>query len=129
MSRQLSLFFKYELNHLLENYQITTIYSGGDDLFLIGAWDDIIEASVYINDKFKKFTLGKLTMSAGVGMFSGKYPVSKMAFETGLLEEAAKTDENQIALWVQEKYITGMSLKVYFRRKASRFTTGIFANR
>ena len=93
MSRQLSLFFKYELNHLLENYQITTIYSGGDDLFLIGAWDDIIEASVYINDKFKKFTLGKLTMSAGVGMFSGKYPVSKMAFETGLLEEAAKTDE------------------------------------
>ena len=32
-------------------------------------------------------------MSAGVGMFSGKYPVSKMAFETGLLEEAAKTDE------------------------------------
>ena len=93
LSRQLSLFFKYELNHLLENYQITTIYSGGDDLFLIGAWDDIIEASVYINDKFKKFTLGKLTMSAGVGMFSGKYPVSKMAFETGLLEEAAKTDE------------------------------------
>ena len=35
----------------------------------------------------------KLTMSAGVGMFSGKYPISKMAFETGLLEEAAKTDE------------------------------------
>ena len=53
-------------------------------------------------------------MSAGVGMFSGKYPVSKMAFETGLLEEAAKTDENQIALWVQEKYITGMSLKSIF---------------
>ena len=33
LSRQLSLFFKYELNHLLENYQITAIYSGGDDLF------------------------------------------------------------------------------------------------
>lgn len=114
LSRQLSLFFKYELNHLLENYQITAIYSGGDDLFLIGAWDDIIEASVYINDKFKKFTLGKLTMSAGVGMFSGKYPVSKMAFETGLLEEAAKTDEkNQIALWVQEKVYNWDEFKKY----------------
>ena len=37
-------------------------------------------------------------------MFSGKYPVSKMAFETGRLEEAAKTGEkNQISLWLQEK--------------------------
>ena len=33
LSRQLSLFFKYELNNLLENYLITSIYSGGDDLF------------------------------------------------------------------------------------------------
>lgn len=104
LSRQLSLFFKYELNNLLENYLITSIYSGGDDLFLIGAWDDIVEASVYVNEKFNEFTLGKLTMSAGVGMFSGKYPVSKMAFETGLLEESAKKGEkNQIALWVEEK--------------------------
>ncbi|MEJ7257812.1 type III-A CRISPR-associated protein Cas10/Csm1, partial [Staphylococcus epidermidis] len=63
-----------------------------------------IEASIYINDKFKEFTLDKLTLSAGVGMFSGKYPVSKMAFETGRLEEAAKTGEkNQISLWLQEK--------------------------
>ncbi|MFB3219481.1 type III-A CRISPR-associated protein Cas10/Csm1, partial [Staphylococcus pseudintermedius] len=65
LSRQLSLFFKYELNQILEGYQITSIYSGGDDLFLIGAWDDIVEASLSINDKFHEFTLGKLTLSAG----------------------------------------------------------------
>ena len=104
LSRQLSLFFKYELNNILQDYLITTIYSGGDDLFLIGAWDDIIEASVVINDKFREFTLGKLTISAGIGMFSSKYPISKMAFETGLLEEEAKKDEkNQLALWVDDK--------------------------
>ena len=104
LSRQLSLFFKYELNNLLAGYHITTIYSGGDDLFLIGVWDDIIQASVLINDKFKEFTLGKLTISAGVGMFPAKYPVSKMALETGVLEEAAKTgDKNQLTLWVDDK--------------------------
>ncbi|EGQ0309670.1 type III-A CRISPR-associated protein Cas10/Csm1 [Staphylococcus pseudintermedius] len=104
LSRQLSLFFKYELNQILEGYQITSIYSGGDDLFLIGAWDDIVEASLCINDKFHAFTLGKLTLSAGIGIYNAKYPVSKMAFETGILEEAAKVgDKNQVTLWVDEK--------------------------
>ena len=114
---------------MLENYQITTIYSGGDDLFLIGAWDDIIEASVYINDKFKKFTLGKLTMSAGVECSVASIQFLKWLLRQDYLKKQLKLMKNQIALWVQEKYITGMSLKVYFRRKASRFTTGIFANR
>lgn len=104
LSRQLSLFFKYELNNILEGYQITVIYSGGDDLFLIGAWDDIITASIKVRECFKEFTLGKLTLSAGIGIYPSKYPVSKMAFETGLLEESAKTGEkNQVALWTDEK--------------------------
>ena len=113
LSRQLSLFFKYELNNILNHYQITSIYSGGDDLFLIGAWDDIVEASIDINERFKTFTLGKLSISAGIGIFNAKYPVSKMAFETGLLEEAAKTGEkNQVALWTDEKVFALNELKV-----------------
>ncbi|QHW35983.1 type III-A CRISPR-associated protein Cas10/Csm1 [Staphylococcus ursi] len=112
LSRQLSLFFKYELTNLLKGYQITAIYSGGDDLFLIGAWDDIVEASIHINDRFNAFTMGKLTISAGIGMFNAKYPISKMAFETGLLEEAAKTgDKNQVALWMNEKVYGWKELK------------------
>lgn len=112
LSRQLSLFFKYELTNLLKGYQITAIYSGGDDLFLIGAWDDIIEASIHINDRFNAFTMGKLTISAGIGMFNAKYPVSKMAFETGLLEDVAKIgDKNQVALWMNEKVYGWKELK------------------
>ncbi|MDT0740574.1 type III-A CRISPR-associated protein Cas10/Csm1 [Staphylococcus chromogenes] len=104
LSRQLSLFFKYELNLLLEGYQVTAIYSGGDDLFLIGAWDDIIQASIKIREHFTAFTLGKLSISAGIGLFPAKYPISKMAFETGMLEENAKTgDKNQVTLWTSEK--------------------------
>lgn len=112
LSRQLSLFFKFELNNILDNYQITAIYSGGDDLFLIGSWDDIIDASIKISNHFKSFTLGKLTLSAGVGMFPSKYPISKMAFETGILEEFAKSgDKNQIALWRDDKVMNWRELE------------------
>ncbi|MFP3770531.1 type III-A CRISPR-associated protein Cas10/Csm1 [Enterococcus faecium] len=104
LSRNLSIFFKHELNNILDGSQITVIYSGGDDLFLIGAWDDVIKKSIEIRMKFEKFVLNKLTFSAGIAMFSPKYPVSKMAFESGILEDAAKQGEkNQVALWTQDK--------------------------
>ncbi|AYU54482.1 type III-A CRISPR-associated protein Cas10/Csm1 [Staphylococcus debuckii] len=103
-SRNLSMFFKYELNNLLEGSKITVIYSGGDDIFLIGAWDDVISKTIEVRNAFEKFTLNKLTFSAGIGIYPSKYPVSKMASETGELEEAAKQGEkNQVALWNKHK--------------------------
>lgn len=100
LSRLLSKFFKFEINHLLNTYQATVVYAGGDDLFIIGAWDDIIEVSLLIRKKFAEFTLNKLTLSAGIGLYSAKYPVSRMAYEVGNLEDLAKTGaKNQLVLW------------------------------
>ncbi len=42
LSRSLSLFFKYHINQLLEGCNATIVYSGGDDIFLVGAWDEIM---------------------------------------------------------------------------------------
>ena len=39
---------------------------------------------------FKEFTQGKLTISAGIGIYPEKYPVSAMAKETGKLEDKSK---------------------------------------
>lgn len=104
LSRQLSLFFKYELRRVLKDSKITVIYSGGDDLFLIGAWDDIVEKSVEIRRQFAKFTLNKLSFSAGIGLYPPKYPVAKMAEETGRLEEKAKEGtKNQLTLWASHR--------------------------
>lgn len=104
LSRNLSMFFKYELNNILEGSAITVIYSGGDDLFLIGAWDEIIAKAIEIRASFEKFTMNKLSFSAGIGMFPAKYPISKMASETGSLEETAKSGQkNQVVLWIPEK--------------------------
>ena len=67
------------------------VYSGGDDIFAIGTWNDIIEFSVDLRTAFKEFTNGKITMSAGIGFFSENFPVYQMAERTGELEKIAKS--------------------------------------
>ena len=109
LSRALSYFFKYRINGILEDghYQAQIIYSGGDDLFLIGNWNDIIHAARDIRREFLAFTENdSITISAGIGMFDEKYPIASMATKTGELEDAAKkykTDgevtKDAVALW------------------------------
>ena len=109
LSRSLSLFFKYHLNGILsgtaslpiqrfsldgshksEARQVMIIYSGGDDLFLVGAWNEVLECAVDIHKVFAHYTQNTLTLSAGIGIFDDSYPLVRMAEETGALEDAAK---------------------------------------
>ena len=110
LSRALSYFFKHQINEILQQgkYQVQVIYSGGDDLFLIGNWNDVIRAAVDIRQALNEYTgNGSLTISAGIGMFDAKYPIARMAAETGELEDAAKayedktanTTKDAVALW------------------------------
>lgn len=110
LSRSLSYFFKARVNEVLQrsSYQAQIIYSGGDDLFIVGNWSDVIYAAVDIRRALDEFTgNGSLTISAGVGMFGDTYPIARMAVETGMLEDAAKSysdvganaTKNAIALW------------------------------
>lgn len=113
LSRQLSLFFKRYINNLCggeinginedeyhkfaifavqphKQRNVHIIYSGGDDMFIVGAWDDLLELSVDIREAFRRFTNNKLSFSAGIGIFDSKCPISEMARGTGLLESTAK---------------------------------------
>ena len=76
-SRLLSLFFKKNVNDILKNpkYYLdengekrncTVIYAGGDDLFIIGAWRDIIEFSVDLQENLAAFSENTLKISAGI---------------------------------------------------------------
>ena len=112
LSRHLSLFFKYYINFVCkgnigfynfslysnEKYfnkekRIVIVYSGGDDVFLVGYWLDVINFSFDLREAFRKYTNNKLTFSAGIGFFHHKYPISKMAEQTGELEELAKENK------------------------------------
>lgn len=113
LSRALSLFFKKQVNKIFvsRQYRLQIIYSGGDDLFIVGNWSDVLYAALDLRQSFKEFTgNGCLTISAGVGMFDEKYPIARMASETGSLEDAAKMyaelgpdgnerTKNAVALW------------------------------
>lgn len=123
LSRQLSMFFKRYINdiclgnsmyfseaekqfRLFEGDKASAralhiVYSGGDDVFVVGAWDDVLEMSVDLYRAFKCFNGGKLTFSAGIGFFKDKTPISFMAEETGKLESFAKKnpDKNSISLF------------------------------
>ncbi|MBR1852836.1 MAG: type III-A CRISPR-associated protein Cas10/Csm1 [Lachnospiraceae bacterium] len=90
LSRQLSLFFKYYMNHLLKGRNISIVYSGGDDVFLVGAWNEVMEFAVYLAKEFERFTEGTLSISAGEGVYHSSYPIHQIALEVGELEEDAK---------------------------------------
>lgn len=110
-SRQLSLFFKCYLNKILKDgksawvsqggeRQLSIVYSGGDDIFLVGAWNEVIDAFMDIRDAFQRFTDGTLTISGGIEIYTPSYPINRMAFETEALEELSKTgDKNAVTLF------------------------------
>lgn len=75
--------------------KVHIIYSGGDDMFIVGAWDELLELAVDIRQAFSAFTNDKLSFSAGLALFSPSYPISKMAEITGMLESAAKNNSDQ----------------------------------
>lgn len=105
-SRNMSLFFKYHINYILGNGEFSLkdekfpikrkamiVYSGGDDLFVVGAWDDIIGFSIDLVNSLKRFTVNSLTISAGIGLFSEKLPLKIIAERTGDLESFAKENK------------------------------------
>lgn len=95
-SRALTRFFKYDINQLLREgndgggYHVEIVYSGGDDVFIAGAWDDVISSAQSICNAFSRYTLDRLTLSGGIGIFDAKYPVYNSSQETEALEDAAK---------------------------------------
>lgn len=108
LSRQLSLFFKYHINgvaggadgypektrlaHRPDGPRLATIiYSGGDDLFLIGHWLDVLEAALDIERAFEAFTANSfITVSAGMVLGSPHEPVYRLANAAGEAEDLAK---------------------------------------
>ena len=107
-SRQMSLFFKSYINQILsgafekkEPLEVTVIYAGGDDVFLVGAWTDVIEAALRIRNAFSRYTCGALTLSAGIGIFRENNPIRLAADRTADLEDEAKSlpDKDAVSIF------------------------------
>jgi CRISPR-associated protein Csm1 len=97
LSRSLDYFFKGYINAIWqkEKYRGHTqvIYSGGDDLFLIGKWDILLCMAAEINEEFRNWTCHNpdLTLSGGIAIVYPKFPVLKASGQSEQEELNAKT--------------------------------------
>jgi CRISPR-associated protein Csm1 len=116
LSKNLAMFFKYYINEILSNKQkysylsfsdeqtasnkrnLAIVYSGGDDVFIVGSYDEIIEVAFDLRETFKKYTQNTLTISAGISIYKSGYPISRMAEETGKLEDCSKNNPDKDSL-------------------------------
>lgn len=96
LSKMMNLFFKVylplicrgELGSIVQPTNITSkdytngrkvsiVYSGGDDLFIVGAWDETAELAYDIQKCFKEFS--GLGISAGLTLHKPNFPLYQMA--------------------------------------------------
>ncbi|MEM7657621.1 MAG: type III-A CRISPR-associated protein Cas10/Csm1 [Bacteroidota bacterium] len=71
---------------------INVLYSGGDDLFLFGRWDLVLEMAQRIRADFGRFVCQRpgLSISGGLALIKPKFPFSKGAEFAGAAEKEAK---------------------------------------
>jgi CRISPR-associated protein Csm1 len=99
MSWQLSQFFGAVLPALINANpdwceRVTVVYSGGDDLFLLGAWDALPDVALEIRRQFSRFSCHNTSFSLSGGMVisGGSFPVYKSAEMAGEAEAKAKSN-------------------------------------
>lgn len=113
LSKILNLFFTIYMNLICEKQidspllipgegrkdtrPVSIIYSGGDDLLIIGAWNEICELSLDIRRIFKKYVGDNedISISGGVFLAHHKFPFYQMANFSGRAEEIAKTNYSE----------------------------------
>ena len=103
LSRSLDFFFKGYLNQLWKTIpdlaeQSQIIYSGGDDLFIVGRWDLIMTFAKGIKEDFKQWICQheQIGISGGVAIVTHKFPAMKAAAMAGKAEDIAKDHEKKI---------------------------------
>jgi len=101
LSAAMNLFFCGYLNHLCEQAEegrertIYTIYAGGDDLFVVGAWDRMPILARVIQQAFRRYTQEHplFTLSGGVTLEGAHFPLYRAAERSSEAEHAAKDYE------------------------------------
>jgi CRISPR-associated protein Csm1 len=78
------------------------LYSGGDDLFIVGPWDQILELASQLEADFAHYVCHNpnVTLSAGVVPVKPRYPVQRFSQEVSQAEKRAKDGgRNKITLF------------------------------
>lgn len=98
LSRMLDTFFTGRLDYLLreEFPNIYTVYAGGDDLLVLGPWDQTISFGVRLRKEFQEYCCHNpdFTLSAGISVVKPKLPVYASVKSADELLEKAKHEKS-----------------------------------
>ena len=96
LSRSFDYFFSGYINSIVlqdENADKSFIvYSGGDDLFIVGEWNTTIRIAKTIRDDFREYTCNNpiFSISGGIAILDSKFPIMLGAEESSQEESIAK---------------------------------------
>lgn len=101
LSFMMTWFFSGYLNTIRNEEKfknnVNILYAGGDDMFVVGDWEKVIDFATKVREAFSKFTgLStntdnlRLGISAGIVLVNPKFPISKAADMAGDAEQKAK---------------------------------------
>lgn len=83
LSRMLGLFFNGYLHEIIAKKfkNVYCVFAGGDDLFLLGPWNEMPELAIEINKKFHEYTGFNpcTTLSAAICIANGNGHISRLA--------------------------------------------------
>lgn len=113
LSSTLSLFFTGWVEKICEGGEykdrVYAIYSGGDDLFVVGAWNKMPEIGKKIYEEFRTFTSdnSNITLSTGITIApTVKYPLYQAADLTGEALDKSKDLKKEDSMPKEKDAIT-----------------------
>jgi CRISPR-associated protein Csm1 len=101
LSRMLNLFFSFYLPYLCQTKfkNIYNVFCGGDDLFVVGPWEESYNFILEVRQKFEKYVCCNkdVTLSAGYLLTKPNIPVIELAERTEyFLSQAKKAGRNRL---------------------------------
>lgn len=98
-SRMVDYFFSVYASHLMKGKNIYTVFAGGDDIFILGAWDEVIDFAKELREEFMRFAAGSnLTFSVGMVLTKSSKPINFVAHMAEEALEEAKELEGKDAI-------------------------------
>lgn len=92
LSREINNFFMDKVPAIAEEHHIYLVYAGGDDLFAVGNWQEIIDFARAVKGKLDEFSSNNpdITISGGIVTVKPGFPISRFSQSAGEEEEKAK---------------------------------------
>jgi len=107
LSRMLDYFFSVRIREIIENnnnykQSIYCVYSGGDDVCVLGPWNRVIDFSKEVQSEFERFTGNNncLTISGGISLCHVGLPIKRLADMAEDQLEIAKNTTNKNSISV-----------------------------